>query len=744
MGFTELSTHKQVHVGEWVLNLDQQTISDGVITTELEPLLFKLLSYFVQHNTRIISRQELVEKVWEQSFVDDNAINRAISELRKVLKSPRQPGQSIKTHYRKGYSLFVEVHWPSPQDAPSGTPMASDIHADTPEVARVPQAAAPPNVPPVPDERPASLMYRIRPLLLGICVLPLIIAFAALYLSGESLNATPKGLDAQAPLELRAQPLSWHRGTHGITYLTLDKSRLVYQLTRKNNGVSQVHVLDLNTQRDHSLNIEDVNRILGWSIDGQRLFYQVVNDSVEGAAGCEVWQVSNVLSAHPEYTSLFQCDEENSMPSLHGMRDNKYVYAKGNFRGIRHLTALYQLDLSTGEEIRISSPAKNGWGDHILGMLDNPQRIVFERINPHGVELYITSVDGHTLTKLTEYDYRAWVTTWDRENNHLLWYQRHTQSIEAYDLNKMQRLPGRKAEIAQASYAYPLSHQSLLTTTYPFEPDSYALTLSDNRIRAFERPGTEERRLVYLGNNQYLFDDEGYYHPRQIWRTTVGGGNVHYENISASLPAGQSLQDIDLESQMLLTYAEKAQTLHLYALPEFTPGRSIPVEQTLVRARYQDKQIALITADKLNGNNSLFLFDLATNTLTQLEVKDPSDLDWIDAHRLLIGTSNSQVFIYNLSTRAIEQTLDLPQRNSPLYLRYGIKVAAHGDNIFVAGAKRILTSKIQSPNDFSLVYDALSDDKPRHTIRHIHAQEDQLMISVYTYKNNEIQLYTPK
>jgi DNA-binding winged helix-turn-helix (wHTH) protein len=98
-----------IFVGEWQLNIKQQTISDGVHTRELEPLLFKLLCFFIENNERIITRQELVENIWQQSFVDDNAINRAISELRKVLKSENQPGQTIKTHYRKGYSLFIAV-----------------------------------------------------------------------------------------------------------------------------------------------------------------------------------------------------------------------------------------------------------------------------------------------------------------------------------------------------------------------------------------------------------------------------------------------------------------------------------------------------------------------------------------------------------------------------------------------------------------------------------------------------------
>ncbi|WP_286234068.1 winged helix-turn-helix domain-containing protein [Thalassotalea sediminis] len=76
---------------------------------ELEPILFKLLTYFVNNQEKIISRQELIEHVWQQSFVDDNAINRAMSELRKKLSHPDNSAPLIKTHYRKGYSITVDV-----------------------------------------------------------------------------------------------------------------------------------------------------------------------------------------------------------------------------------------------------------------------------------------------------------------------------------------------------------------------------------------------------------------------------------------------------------------------------------------------------------------------------------------------------------------------------------------------------------------------------------------------------------
>ncbi|GAA59749.1 transcriptional regulator [Pseudoalteromonas sp. BSi20652] len=82
-------------------------ITSNNLERELDPLLVKLLLHFISKPQQIVSRQALIETVWQQSFVDDNAINRAISELRKQLAHPIEKAPLLKTHYRKGYSLTV-------------------------------------------------------------------------------------------------------------------------------------------------------------------------------------------------------------------------------------------------------------------------------------------------------------------------------------------------------------------------------------------------------------------------------------------------------------------------------------------------------------------------------------------------------------------------------------------------------------------------------------------------------------
>ena len=88
--------------GRWNFNADSGDLDDGDSTIRLEPLVARLLAYFLSHQNRVISRDELMAAVWENRFVSDDAINRCVSILRHAL-SPEDKNAYIETVVRKGY-----------------------------------------------------------------------------------------------------------------------------------------------------------------------------------------------------------------------------------------------------------------------------------------------------------------------------------------------------------------------------------------------------------------------------------------------------------------------------------------------------------------------------------------------------------------------------------------------------------------------------------------------------------------
>ncbi|MFJ6266820.1 response regulator transcription factor [Lysinibacillus xylanilyticus] len=72
---------------------------------QLKTMEYKLLSYLAKNKNRIITKDELFQNVWGDSFVGDGTLNVHIRHLReKIEENPKDP-QFIKTVWGTGYVL---------------------------------------------------------------------------------------------------------------------------------------------------------------------------------------------------------------------------------------------------------------------------------------------------------------------------------------------------------------------------------------------------------------------------------------------------------------------------------------------------------------------------------------------------------------------------------------------------------------------------------------------------------------
>lgn len=72
---------------------------------KLTSLEFKLLAYLIQNAGRVISKQELFEKVWEDKFTGDGTLNVHIRKIREAIeKEPGNP-EYIITLWGDGYKF---------------------------------------------------------------------------------------------------------------------------------------------------------------------------------------------------------------------------------------------------------------------------------------------------------------------------------------------------------------------------------------------------------------------------------------------------------------------------------------------------------------------------------------------------------------------------------------------------------------------------------------------------------------
>ena len=75
----------------------------------ISPKAFDTLLLLIQNSTRVVTKEELWEKVWHGNFTTENNINVHVSKIRKALDQSRNEHQCIETIEKQGYRFACEV-----------------------------------------------------------------------------------------------------------------------------------------------------------------------------------------------------------------------------------------------------------------------------------------------------------------------------------------------------------------------------------------------------------------------------------------------------------------------------------------------------------------------------------------------------------------------------------------------------------------------------------------------------------
>ncbi|HSP97810.1 MAG TPA: winged helix-turn-helix domain-containing protein [Candidatus Dormibacteraeota bacterium] len=82
--------------------------ADGEVRA-LEPQVFALLALLVEHRERLVSKDELVEKVWEGRVVSDAAVASRVKSARRALGDDGKAQRFIKTIHGRGFRFVAAV-----------------------------------------------------------------------------------------------------------------------------------------------------------------------------------------------------------------------------------------------------------------------------------------------------------------------------------------------------------------------------------------------------------------------------------------------------------------------------------------------------------------------------------------------------------------------------------------------------------------------------------------------------------
>jgi TolB-like protein/DNA-binding winged helix-turn-helix (wHTH) protein/Tfp pilus assembly protein PilF len=95
--------------GQFALDSRKRTLSRAHSPVFLTPKAFDVLLFLVQNPNRLITKEELLQAVWGDTFVEEGNLTQYISHLRKALGDNSEDTRLIVTIARKGYQFTVDV-----------------------------------------------------------------------------------------------------------------------------------------------------------------------------------------------------------------------------------------------------------------------------------------------------------------------------------------------------------------------------------------------------------------------------------------------------------------------------------------------------------------------------------------------------------------------------------------------------------------------------------------------------------
>src|SRR2546421_8359987 len=103
---------------EYAFDTDRRELHRGADVVSVAPQVFDLLDYLIRNRERVVSKDDLINAVWNGRSVSDAALTTRLNAVRSAIGDSGEKQRLIKTLPRKGFRFVGAV-----QEAAEVAPM---------------------------------------------------------------------------------------------------------------------------------------------------------------------------------------------------------------------------------------------------------------------------------------------------------------------------------------------------------------------------------------------------------------------------------------------------------------------------------------------------------------------------------------------------------------------------------------------------------------------------------------------
>src|SRR4051794_1187501 len=98
-----MASREVFHFDEFTLDVQERRLLCGAEAVRLSPKAYDVLVALVQQQGRLVTKDELLKRLWPQSFVEEGSLNVYVSAVRKALAGDSGRAAYIETVAKSGY-----------------------------------------------------------------------------------------------------------------------------------------------------------------------------------------------------------------------------------------------------------------------------------------------------------------------------------------------------------------------------------------------------------------------------------------------------------------------------------------------------------------------------------------------------------------------------------------------------------------------------------------------------------------
>ena len=351
----------------------------------IETKAMQVLSFLIENAGNIVSREELMQKVWADVYVTEDTLTRCISILRKTFEDNSTNSRIIQTIKGQGYRVIVPVEF---YDSEDGFGKGSK-----------------------------KISVSQSSIFISCFLLVTTLIFAIIFLTKKN----------NIPYSWTKIPIASSKLDEMFPSISPDGSRIAYSVYSDSLTKYDIYIKMAN-ESGKAIKITNSSGSEispTWSADGLYLAYNKIDEDNYG-----IYKISSLGGVPQKIGTPYTYVGQSLAWSNDG---SKIAYSDREFP--KDSYSIYLMDVNTGEKIKLTEPTNQHWGDYDPSFSPDDQRISFVRAISAGThDIFVYDFTSKKSNRLTFQTRRTAGQTWNKNNNTIIYAHEEGNSSSLWSI----------------------------------------------------------------------------------------------------------------------------------------------------------------------------------------------------------------------------------------------------------------------------------------------------------------------